>query len=178
MHQGKRQEVRQMADGRENPVMLAGRQFPDQAAAALPCRAYAGDVADAVFRQRRQHHLLLAIEIGARGQRTAVFGAGNRMRRNELPDALAEVRARGGDDVFLGTAGVGDHRLRSQAGAMRAMISAVLPTGVAISTRSASDTSWPTLKPARSTIPSSQRLRQRAQSVRPKPTTSRPARPP
>ena len=105
-----------MADGCEDAIMLRRTQLPDQSAAALPCRAHARHARHRVLGKRRQHHLLLAIEIGARSQRTAVLGTGNRMCRHELPKPLAEMRACGGNHVSLGTAGVGDDGLRAKTG--------------------------------------------------------------
>jgi hypothetical protein len=104
-----------MADRGENSVVLGCRQLPDQAAAALPGRTYAGHVLRTVFRQWRQHHLLIAIKIRPRGQRTTVFRAGDRMGGNELPDPVAKMHAGCRDHVLLGTASVSNHRLPSQA---------------------------------------------------------------
>jgi hypothetical protein len=108
------QQVRQVAHRGEHPVVLLGRQHMDDGAAAAPGIGHARHVTGIVFRQRRQHHLLAAVEVGNRGIRAVGLASGDRVARHELADALAHHGARRRHHVGLGAAGVGDDGVRFQ----------------------------------------------------------------
>ena len=66
------------------------------------------------FRQRRQHDVAVAIERREGGGGAGVLGARDRMPGHEARQRGAERRARRGDHVLLGAAGVGDDRARPE----------------------------------------------------------------
>ena len=92
-----------------------------------------------VLGERRQHHAPAAEQLGARRGGAALLGAGDRMAGHEsAPMRRAERRARRGDDVALGAAGVGDEVPGSEVRRERARTPRICATGAATSTRSAS----------------------------------------
>ena len=105
-----------MANGSKDTVMLGRRQLVDQRTAPLPGGSHTRHVENRILRQRCQHHLALAIEVGPGRRSAAVFGAGNRVCRHELADALTEGGTRRSNHIGFRAAAVGHHSICPEVG--------------------------------------------------------------
>ncbi len=106
----KRQQMGQMADGREDLVVFLRTHVDHGRATRLPRGTDELDSFAAALGQWRQHHLALDVEIGEGRLDPALLGPRNRMGRHDLGQAMTEVAPDRGNHVALGAAGVGDDR--------------------------------------------------------------------
>jgi hypothetical protein len=95
-------------------VVFRNADFLDTRATALPGASHPCHVRRGILRQGRQHHVASPKQFGERRLRAAVLGTRNGVPGYELPDAIPERRARGGDNVVLGTPRIGDQSGRPQ----------------------------------------------------------------
>ena len=115
-HEREGDDVRQVTYGREDFVVRSCVQTHDARAARFPCSAHRANRGAPRLRLLHEDHVAVAIELRESGSRTALLGAGDRVRRNETLEVIAQKPLRIGDHVLLGAAAVGDHRGRRQDG--------------------------------------------------------------
>ena len=106
--------MRQMADRGKDAVVHFRRQFVYIGTTQRPGALDVVEGIVAVFGQWRDDDLLALIEIPAGRRRAAIFGAGNRVSRDELADTVAQCSPRRSDDVALGRTAVGDDGMRAK----------------------------------------------------------------
>src|SRR5471030_248981 len=168
------QQMRQMADGGENLVMLLRRQTVYDGAAGLPRRRDTLDIVRRIFRQRRQHELLADIQIVDGRFRPVGFAAGDGMPGTNCATLSPRARraAATTSDLVLPASVTTVPACRC--GANADSIASACATGAASNTRSAPLIASAISSPMMSMMPSS-RARASDAAERSMPTTVRTA---
>ena len=115
-----------------------GVERDDARAAGLPESRRRAGSHPATFPRAASGHARPPKSAPSRRCRPRALAAGDRMPRNEAREVARQRRARGGDDILLGAADVGDDGMRSPVAARaRRTTPRYCATGVATTTRSA-----------------------------------------